>query len=134
MASGIFGLAILHTFAAARFTALAHRVQHRHAERQRQLGRRAVPSVLAEALHFFGEVEVVFGLWAIVLLVAITVYFGWHTAAGYFNGTVNYTEPLFVIVIMALASTRPIILFAETRCACWRGWGRGRRRRGGRSS
>ena len=39
--------------------------------------------------------------------------FGWHTAAGYFNGTVNYTEPLFVIVIMALASTRPIILLAE---------------------
>jgi Putative Na+/H+ antiporter len=113
VASGIFGLAILHTFAAARFTALAHAVQHRHAKRQRQLGRPEVPSVLAEALHFFGEVEVVFGLWAIVLLAAITVHFGWHTAASYFNGTVNYTEPLFVIVIMALASTRPIILFAE---------------------
>ena len=113
VASVIFGLAILHTFAAARFTALAHRLQHRHTERQRQLGRPEVPSVLAEALHFFGEVEVVFGLWAIVLLVAVTVHFGWHTAAGYFNGTVNYTEPLFVIVIMALASTRPIILLAE---------------------
>jgi Putative Na+/H+ antiporter len=113
VASAIFGLAILHTFAAARFTALAHRIQHRHAERQRELGRPEVPSVLAEALHFFGEVEVVFGLWAIVLLAAVTVHFGWHTAAGYFNGTVNYTEPLFVIVIMALASTRPIILLAE---------------------
>jgi hypothetical protein len=55
-----------------RFTALAHRIQHSHAERQRQLGRPAVPSVLAEMLHFFGEVEVVFGLWAIVLLAAIT--------------------------------------------------------------
>ena len=113
VASAIFGLAILHTFAAARFTALAHGVQHRHAERQKQLGRPEVPSVLAEGLHFLGEVEVVFGLWAIVLLVAITGYAGWHTAAGYFNGTVNYTEPLFVIVIMALASTRPIILLAE---------------------
>src|SRR4051794_9797068 len=113
VASAIFGLAILHTFAAPRFTALAHAVQHRHAARQRQLGRSGVPSVLAEVLHFFGEVEVVFGLWAIVLLAAITARFGWHTAAGYFNGTVNYTEPLFVIVIMALASTRPIILLAE---------------------
>ncbi len=113
VASAIFGIAILHTFAAPRFTALAHAVQHRHAARQRQLGRSDVPSVLAEALHFFGEVEVVFGLWAIVLLAAITARFGWHTAAGYFNGTVNYTEPLFVIVIMALASTRPIILLAE---------------------
>jgi hypothetical protein len=113
VASAIFGLAILHTFAAARFTALAHGVQHRHADRQRHLGRPEVPSVLGEALHFLGEVEVVFGLWAIVLLAAITVHFGWHTAADYFNGTVNYTEPLFVVVIMALASTRPIILFAE---------------------
>jgi hypothetical protein len=113
VASAIFGIAILHTFAAPRFTALAHAVQNRHAARQRQLGRSDVPSVLAEALHFFGEVEVVFGLWAIVLLAAITARFGWHTAAGYFNGTVNYTEPLFVIVIMALASTRPIILLAE---------------------
>ena len=71
VATGIFVLAILHTFAAPRFTALAHAVQHRHAARQRQLGRSDVPSVLAEALHFFGEVEVVFGLWAIVLFVAI---------------------------------------------------------------
>ena len=31
----------------------------------------------------------------------------------YFNDTVNYTEPLFVVVIMALASTRPIVGFAE---------------------
>ena len=111
--TGIFALAILHTFAAARFTAFAHRVQERHAERQRQLGRPPLPSVLGEVLHFLGEVEVVFGLWAIVLFVAVSGWFGWHTAADYFNGTVNYTEPLFVIVIMALASTRPIIGLAE---------------------
>ena len=40
-------------------------------------------------------------------------YAGWETATHYFNDTVNYTEPLFVVVIMALASTRPIIGFAE---------------------
>jgi hypothetical protein len=113
VATGIFGLAILHTFAAARFTALAHRVQARHAEGQRRLGRPPMPSVLGEVLHFLGEVEVVFGLWAIVLFVAVSAWFGWHTAAYYFNGTVNYTEPLFVIVVMALASTRPIIGLAE---------------------
>jgi hypothetical protein len=63
-------------------------------------------------LHFFGEVEVVFGLWAIVLLCAITATESWTTAKQYFDG-VNFTEPLFVVVIMALASTRPIINFAE---------------------
>jgi hypothetical protein len=113
VATGIFALAIVHTFAAARFTQLAHRVEHRHADRARAAGRPVVPSVLAEVLHFLGEVEVVFGMWAIVLLLAITTTAGWHTATGYFNGTVNYTEPLFVVVIMALASTRPVVLFAE---------------------
>jgi hypothetical protein len=68
---------------------------------------------MAELLHFLGEVEVVFGLWAIVLLAAISAVRGWETATHYVNDTVNYTEPLFVVVIMALASTRPIVNFAE---------------------
>ena len=50
-------------------------------------------------LHFLGEVEVVFGLWAVVLMVAITAYAGWDTATHYLNSSVNYTEPLFVVVI-----------------------------------
>jgi hypothetical protein len=65
-------------------------------------------------LHFFGEIEVVFGLWAVVLLLAITVNAGWATATHYISETVNYTEPMFVVVIMALAATRPIIGFAES--------------------
>jgi Putative Na+/H+ antiporter len=114
VATGIFLLAILHTFTAARFARLAHDVQRRHDVRCRANGHEPAPSVLAETLHFLGEVEVVFGLWAIVLLVAVTATEGWTTAKGYFNGTVNYTEALFVVVIMALASTRPIIRFAES--------------------
>src|SRR5688572_22309404 len=65
-------------------------------------------------MHFLGEVEVVFGLWAVVLLVAIASHAGWDTATHYVNSTVNYTEPLFVVVIMALASTRPIVQLAES--------------------
>lgn len=113
LATGIFVLAILHTFSAARFAALAHTVQRREDERARAEGRQTAPSVLAELLHFLGEVEVVFGLWAIPLLIALVAYAGWHRATHYLNDTVNYTEPLFVIVIMALASTRPVIGLAE---------------------
>jgi hypothetical protein len=113
LATGVFVLAIVHTFAAARFTAIAHRLQHRHDERARAAGRASVPSVTAELLHFLGEVEVVFGLWAIVLLALATAYEGWEPAKHYFNDSVNYSEPLFVVVIMALASTRPVIGFAE---------------------
>ncbi len=124
IATAIFLLAIVHTFAAARFTALAHRLQHRHDDRMKTHGRRpsasppapraSAPSLVAELLHFLGEVEVVFGLWAVVLLIAMTTYAGWESATHYFNDTVNYTEPLFVVVIMALAATRPIIGFAES--------------------
>ncbi|HET7695554.1 MAG TPA: putative Na+/H+ antiporter [Vicinamibacterales bacterium] len=99
VATGIFLLAILHTFAASRIAALAHRAP--------------AGSVRSELLHFAGEVEVVFGLWAVVLLAAMTVEKGWAAATHYLNDTVNYTEALFVVVIMALASTRPIVLFAE---------------------
>jgi hypothetical protein len=113
VATAIFALAILHTFAAARVAALAHRVQHRHDEQMRAVGRPESPSVLAELLHLFGEVEVVFGLWAVVLMVALSAYGGWETAKHYLNDTVNYTEALFVVVIMALASTRPIVSLAE---------------------
>jgi hypothetical protein len=69
--------------------------------------------VAAELMHFFGEVEVVFGMWAAVLLAAMAAYAGWDAAAHYVNDRVNFTEPLFVVVIMALASTRPIIELAE---------------------
>ena len=117
VATGLFVLAILHTFTAARVARLAHHVQHQHDGRRRAAGLPPQPSLAAELLHFVGEVEVVFGLWAIVLLAAITAWMGWDTAKHYFNDTVNYTEPMFVVVIMALASTRPIIAFAE---ACLR--------------
>src|SRR5574338_329003 len=113
VATAIFLLAILHTFLTARFASLAHDVQHRHDERARKEGRAAMPSVAAELLHLLGEVEVVFGLWASVLLIALASYGGWDVAKHYLSVTVNYTEPLFVVVIMALASTRPIIGFAE---------------------
>jgi hypothetical protein len=114
IATGVFFLAILHTFAAARVARLAHRMQQRHDAQAHAAGRPALPSMRVEALHFFGEVEVVFGLWAVVLLITIAMYAGWETARHYVSEKVSYTEPLFVVVIMALASTRPIVGFAES--------------------
>jgi hypothetical protein len=100
VATAIFLLAILHTFAASWIAGLSHRQPQ--------------GSLRCELLHFAGEVEVVFGLWAVVLLVAMTMDKGWTAASHYINDGVNYTEALFVVVIMALASTRPIVLFAES--------------------
>ena len=66
-------------------------------------------SILANGLHFIGEVELVFGLWVIPLILVFVSYRGWETPRRYINDTVNYTEPIFVVVIMVLASTSPII-------------------------
>jgi hypothetical protein len=114
IATAIFALAIVHTFFAARILAWSKVAQDRHDARSRASHTPSAPSVLAETLHFFGEVEVIFGLWAVVLLVAMTGYSGWAAAKHYFNDTVNYTEPLFVVVIMAMAAARPVVMLAES--------------------
>ncbi|MEO8601237.1 MAG: putative Na+/H+ antiporter [bacterium] len=113
VATAIFALAIVHTFAVKRFLVWAHDLQAAHEARERAAGRPPSPHVGAELLHFVGEIEAVFGLWAIVLAVAITAFRGWPTAKDYLSHTVNYTEPLFVFVIMALAATRPVVDLAE---------------------
>ena len=113
LATAIFLLAVVHTFVAARFTDAARRLQHRKDAEAAAAGLTVTPSVAAELLHFLGEVEVIFGLWGIPLVIAIVLSRGWTTATHYLNDTVNYTEPMFVVVIMALASTKPIVELAE---------------------
>ncbi|MRR13249.1 hypothetical protein EG835_12520, partial [bacterium] len=109
LATVVFALAILHTFLAARITAAAHRLQHRLEKEKGGDGH----SFRVEMLHFFGEVEAVFGIWAIPLLLAAAAMKGWRSVEG-FVGNVHFTEPMFVVVIMAIASTRPVLSFAET--------------------
>jgi hypothetical protein len=113
VATAVFLLAVCHTFVAPRFAEAGHRLQARADDAATAAARPRTPSVAAELLHFLGEVEVVFGLWAVPLLVAITFSRGWETATHYLDGTVNFTEPLFVVVIMAIASTRPVVELAE---------------------
>lgn len=119
VASGIFLLAILHTFLTPKFRHWAHEVEkkHRGAHASSDLnadGRPDEVSFRGQVLHFFGEVEAVFGLWAVVLMIAITMHQGWDTAVDYIGHRVVFTEPMFVVVIMALASTRPILKTAES--------------------
>jgi len=112
-ATGIFLIAVIHTFFAKRFLTLAHRVQHVQDQRRRALGLEPRPSFGAELLHFLGEIEVIFGLWVIALIVGITVFFDWDTTVHYLSDGVNFTEPMFVVVIMAMAASQPVVVFAQ---------------------
>jgi hypothetical protein len=113
LVTGIFFVAILHTFMARRFRVLAHEMAYRYEEEDRAAGRPVRPHSLPELLHFLGEIEVVFGLYAVAVALAINTFYGWSTAEYYFNQRVNFTEPMFVVVIMTLAATRPILELAE---------------------
>ena len=91
IAAILFGLALVHTFATKTFEKLADRFP-RH----------------AGLFHFFAEVEVVFGLWAFALIIAMALVEGGATALAYAE-TRTYTEPLFVFVIMVVAASRPVL-------------------------
>src|SRR5882762_10987004 len=69
-------------------------------------------SFAVELLHLLGEVEAVFGIWCVPLLIAIRLLKGPRSAEAFLGG-VDFTEPMFVFVVMAIASTRLILLFAE---------------------
>jgi hypothetical protein len=114
VASIIFFCAIVHTFLTSRFLAIAHRWEHDHDERIRrgEASRHSV-HIGAELFHFLGEIEVVFGLWAALLTGAIFLFHDWNTLLGYITRNVNFTEPMFVVAIMALAATRPILKLTE---------------------
>lgn len=94
LSTWIFAIALAHTLAASKILALSHRF--------------ARDSLASNILHFLGEVEVVFGFWAMVLMAWIGVQFGNNHVIAYL-GTVNFTEPVFVFVIMAMTATRPIV-------------------------
>ena len=93
--AGLFFLAVLHTFLTKKFEQLAHS-SPRH----------------AGLWHLLGEVEVVFGFWALVMVVAVAALTTPNTAVEYLESQ-NFTEPLFVFVILVMAGTRPIIYLAE---------------------
>lgn len=91
IAAALFAVALLHTFAAKQFERLSHRYP-RH----------------AGLFHLLGEVEVVFGFWAIVLVLAMALVVGGTPALDYAESR-NYTEPLFVFVVMVIAASRPVL-------------------------
>lgn len=96
VAAVIFAIAILHTFSTKMFERLAHRYPAHHG-----------------VFHLLGEVEAVFGFWAIVLFGWLSFSEGLGKAVDYID-TRNYTEPLFVFAIMVIAASRPVMSFAET--------------------
>ena len=118
VATIIFLLAIVHTFLAPKILGLSHRLQRDFDARLHEIhgpdAKEKIPSrqrqsIPAAMLHFLGEVEVVFGIWVVPLALAFVFAKGADVARAYFNHGVSFTEPLFVVVIMTVAASRPIV-------------------------
>jgi hypothetical protein len=91
VAAVLFALALIHTFSTSVFERLAHaRPAH------------------AGLWHLLGEVEVVFGFWAMVLIIVMASLASKTEALAYLDSR-NFTEPLFVFAIMVVAGSRPIL-------------------------
>ncbi len=114
VATIIFFCAIIHTFMTSKFLAIAHKWEK---GLQDKIDRQEVPKYFvhhgAKLFHFFGEVEVVFGLWVIVLSAAIVFFYDRTTWVNYVSHDVNFTEALFVVTVMILAASRPILKLTE---------------------
>ena len=105
----LFALAVIHTFFANHLARLG--------------GRFPKGSIRENLFHFLGEVEAIFGIWAGIFIFCYSLIKGFvvydefdHTTIGgaiHYLESIDFTEPAFVFVIMCMASTRPIIHFAE---------------------
>lgn len=94
--AALFAIAIIHTFSTKYFEQLAHR-----------------KPAHSGLWHLLGEVEVVFGIWATVLIIAMMLLEGRDFAVDYLDSR-NYTEPLFVFVIMVIAASKPVLRISTT--------------------
>lgn len=98
VATVIFALAIIHTFLVSKFAHIAHKYPE--------------GSMGENFWHFMAEVEAVFGIWSGIFLIIMMFVEGFGAPVTYLE-SLNFTEPGFVFVIMAMAGTRPVIKLAE---------------------
>lgn len=93
-----FALAVIHTFLVKFFQELARKFPD--------------GSPGENLFHLLGEVEVVFGIWAGLFIVFFMAVSGLEAPIEYLQ-TRNFTEPMFVFVIMTICATRPILILSE---------------------
>lgn len=97
-ATALFGLAIVHTFLVNYFRRIAHRFSD--------------GSIGENFFHLLSEVEIVFGVWAAIFLIFFAVLESSATALTYLESR-NFSEPIFVFVVLSICSTRPVLELAE---------------------
>lgn len=99
LATALFAVAIAHTFSVNQFRKISSRFEE--------------GSIGENVFHLLAEVEVVFALWAGILVLSLMAMVGQEGVVHYMD-SLDFTEPVFVFVIMAVAATRPVIAAARS--------------------
>ena len=94
-ASAIFAIAIIHTFSTGFFARLASR-----------------GGTHSGFWHLLAEVEIVFGFWALLLILVMFGLSGKSATLGYL-GALDFTEPMFILAIMTVSASRPVMQFVR---------------------
>ena len=95
VAASLFVLALAHTFCAGYVNAIARR-----------------GGAHSGAWHLLGEVEAAIGIWAFFFLFALVVMNGLRSTTEYLDER-RFVEPIFVFVVMIMASSRPVLQVAS---------------------
>ena len=93
ISAAVFFLAIIHTFSIKFFEKLAIKYKNH-----------------GKLFHLLSEVEVVFGFWAAILIIFLCINNSFDYTMKYLEEQ-DYTEPLFIFVIMVIAASKPILDF-----------------------
>ncbi|MCC6069230.1 putative Na+/H+ antiporter [Ferrovum sp. PN-J185] len=91
----VFVLALIHTFLASYIKTLDSRFPN-----------------YKRFIHLITEIELIFPLWSLVLCLLMLLFEGQNKLIHYLH-SLDFTEPLFVIAIMTIAGTKPILTFVE---------------------
>lgn len=91
-------LALVHTFLVSYVAKIANNFKRQ--------------SVLDNLFHALAEVEIVFGFWAILFLINWSFFESAEKVLGYCQN-LNVTEPLFVLCIVLIASSKPVLDFTQ---------------------
>ncbi len=117
----IFFCAIIHTFCVGFFRRKAEKLEQEYTRLNKLNGKPPKNyngdvvdnvSFTAEFFYLLGEIEIIFGLWVIPVFWIIAYKYGWNISVSYISN-VNFTEAMFVVVIMTMASSRPIYRLSE---------------------
>ncbi|MDR2576492.1 MAG: putative Na+/H+ antiporter [Puniceicoccales bacterium] len=109
----LFLAAILHIFSAGRIAAIGRNCRRRLINLPANCLKSWLFRWSARLCKLLGEMELVFLIWVLPLLIAFCVRGGPMCFFRYVSRDVSFAEPIFIFAVMLVAATKPVLDLAE---------------------